>query len=110
MKEVVWNKAAREYVRSLDKGTKIEVGALLTLLQKGHVLGMPQSRKMDSIHKGAFELRIKDKGGENRIIYALIFMDKILIPHAFRKKTPKTSKKDIGTAQKRLMELIDENE
>jgi len=54
-------------------------------------------------------LRVKDKNGENRIIYALILKDKILIPHAFRKKTSKTPQKEMNTALRRLKELINEN-
>ena len=65
MKEVVWNEAARQYVRSLDKKTKIELGVLLMLLQNGNILRYASvQRKNDSIHKGTFELRIKDKQGK----------------------------------------------
>ena len=109
MKEVKWNKNAQDLIRSLDRRTRIEIGTLLMMLQAGAVLTEPQSKPMKSIHSKAHELRIRDKNGIYRIIYVLIFSDLILIPHAFIKKTQKTSKKDIELSMKRLKEMLNEN-
>jgi phage-related protein len=109
LKKIVWNDKAKIFVRSLSTEVKKEIGALLMVLQNGEFLGMPQSKPMKTIHKNAYELRIKDEKGIYRIIYFLAVSDKILIPHAFKKKGQKTPKKEIELSKARLKELIDEN-
>lgn len=108
MKEIKWNSKARDFIKSLDNEIKREIGSLLMMLQSGRKLGEPQSKPMKSIHKNAFELRVKDRHGAYRVIYILNIGDKILIPHAFTKKTQKTPQKEIELSLKRLQELIDE--
>ena len=110
MKEVVWDFSARKIVRSFPVEIKKEVGALLLTLQRGIVLGMPQSRKIPALHKSAFELRIKDASGIYRVFYAFLDADAILIPHAFTKKTQKTPQKEIDTAKQRLRRIIHEHQ
>ncbi len=78
------------------------------MLQMGCNLGEPQSKPMKSIHKYAFKIRVKDSKGAYRIIYVLNLGDKILIPHAFTKKTQKTPLKEIELSIRRLQELINE--
>lgn len=110
MKKVIWNTKAREFVRSLDNNTKREIGTLLMMLQAGEKLGEPQSKSMKVIHPGAYELRIKDNRGAYRVIYVLAVSDKILIPHAFTKKTQHTPQKEIQTSRRRLQELLNEEQ
>ena len=99
----------KKQVKSFATNLRKELGALLLILQRGGVLGMPQSRPMRTVHKSAFELRIKDKSGIYRVFYVLFDKDKILIPHTFIKKTQKTPMKEIQIAKKRLERLINEN-
>ena len=108
MKKVKWNEKAKDFIRALDIETKKEIGSLLLLLQKGRVLGMPQSKPFKTIHKNAYELRVKDKKGVYRVIYVLCIEGVILIPHAFTKKTQKTPKKEIDLSIIRLKELLNE--
>lgn len=89
MKNIRWNLKARHFIRGLDRKTKLEIGALLMLLQMGKKLSEPQSKPMKTIHKGAYELRIKDRKGIYRVIYVLDSGEEILIPHAFTKKVRK---------------------
>jgi len=110
VKEIIWDLAAKKTVRSFSREVKKELGALLLVLQKGELLGMPQSKPMRMVHKSAFELRVKDHSGIYRVFYVLFQKDKVLIPHAFSKKTQKTPKKEIETAKKRLRRLVDENQ
>lgn len=86
MKNIKWNKHARNFIRSLDTKTKQEIGALLMLIQMGKKLNAPQSKPIKSIHEKAHELRIKDSKGIYRIIYLTNISDSIFIPHAFTKK------------------------
>lgn len=108
MKTVKWNEKARDFVKSLDDKTKMEIGTLIMMLQQGQILGGPQSKPMKSIHAKAHELRIKDKEGAYRVIYVLSIQDQILIPHAFTKKTQKTPQKEIELSIKRLREMLNE--
>lgn len=110
MKVIIWDKAAKKTVRSFSVEVRKEIGALLMLVQQGHLLGAPQSKPMKSVHRLAFELRVKDKDGAYRVFYLLFDKSKILIPHAFAKKTKKTPQKEIDTAKKRLRRLFDEIE
>jgi phage-related protein len=109
MKKVIWDPSAKKTVKSFSPEVKRELGTLLLGLQRGNTLGMPQSRVIRTVHGSAFELRIKDKAGIYRVFYVLFEGEKILIPHAFTKKTQKTPKKEIETAKKRLRRLINEN-
>ena len=56
------------------------------------------------------QLGVKDDKGIYRAIYLLVVKGKVLIPHAFVKKTQRTPKAEINTAQKRLRRLLDENQ
>ena len=109
MKRVLWDPAAKKVVRSFSLTVRKEIGALLLNLQKGHGLGMPQSRPLSAVHKSAFELRVRDRAGTYRVIYVLYAKDEILIPHAFTKKSHKTPKKEIQIARKRVERLIHAN-
>ena len=109
MKEIIWNDKARDFVKTLSPEMKREIGTLLMLIQSGHNLGEPQSKPIKVIHKNAYELRIKDRRGQYRVIYILNIGDKILIPHAFTKKTQKTPLREVELSIKRLKELIYEN-
>lgn len=110
VKQIIWDKVAIETVRAFSVEVRQELGALLRILQDGGRLGMPQSKSMKQVAPSAFELRIKDKDGIYRVFYMLFDKHKILVPHAFTKRTQKTPLHEIETAQKRLRRLIYENE
>ena len=109
MRQIQWNSKARDFIRSLDNETKREIGTWLRLIQDGAKLSPPLAKPMTIIHKSAFELRIRDRKGIYRIIYVLNIHDKILIPHAFTKKTQKTPAHEIILSVNRLQEMINEN-
>ena len=109
MKEIKWNVHAREFVRELDRLTKLEIGTLLMRIQQGERLSAPLSKPMTVIRQSAHELRLKDKRGSYRIIYVLNLNDKIFIPHAFSKKTQKTPLKEIQVSIQRIREFVNED-
>ncbi len=110
MKRIIWDKNALETIRSFSVDVRQEFGALLRILQNGGQLSMPQSKPMKQVGTSAFELRVKDSAGIYRVFYVLFDKDRILVPHAFTKKSQKTPPHEIDTAQKRLRRLIHENE
>ena len=68
---------------------------------------MPLSRSVKSVGSGVEEIRSKDSSGIYRTFYLARMKDRIIVFHAFIKKTQKTPKKEIKTAKKRLKEVLD---
>lgn len=71
----------------------------------GADLRMPHSRAMG---KGLFELRCKGREGIGRAFYCTVVDKRIVILHAFIKKTEKTPDRELVLAQKRQKEISDE--
>jgi len=57
---------------------------------------------MKTIGPGVREIRIRDASGAFRIIYLATLTDRVLVLHAFEKKTQQTARRDIELAVKRL--------
>lgn len=57
---------------------------------------------MTTIGAGVREIRIRDASGAFRIIYLATLADRVLILHAFQKKSQQTAHHDIELARKRL--------
>jgi phage-related protein len=70
---------------------RIETGVLLRRLQRGEVLGMPNSRQMPTIGPRCHELGIADGAVTWRLIYR-IDADAIVVAAVFKKKTAQTPK------------------
>jgi phage-related protein len=104
---MVWNiyffqtkrgeKVVKEFIKTLEGTTIGKISQYLDLLKAhGPFLGMPYSKKLT---KEISELRIRGRE-EIRILYT--FSNKnIYLLHAFKKKTQKTPKKEIKTAEER---------
>jgi len=63
---------------------------------------------MPSVGTGAEELRLRDQAGIYRVFYYARLKDRVVIFHAFIKKTRQTSKHDIDLGKKRLKEILNE--
>ena len=57
---------------------------------------------MGAIGAGVREIRIREASGAFRVIYLAKLEDRVLVLHAFQKKTQKTAQKDIDLAAARL--------
>lgn len=57
---------------------------------------------MPTVGPGVREIRIREVSGAFRIIYLATIEDRVLVLHAFQKKTQATSKKDLDLAAQRL--------
>ncbi len=84
-----------------SKEARIEAGYLLRLLQQGHNLSMPQSRKIPDLCSRCHELRIKDKDKWYRIIYR-IDPDAIVLLHVYEKKSNKIPKSTLDVCRLRI--------
>ena len=71
-------------------------------MEFGPDLHMPHSRPMG---KGLFELRPRGGEGIGRAIYCFLFGRRIVILHAFLKKSRQTPKEDLEIAGKRMREV-----
>jgi phage-related protein len=85
----------------LSTSARLETGVLLRRLQRGEVLGLPQSRPMPSVGPRCHELRIVDEGGTWRVMYRTDG-DAIVIAEVFKKKTQVTPKRLIDSCRRRL--------
>ena len=74
----------------------------LLLSEHGPSLRMPHSRTFGD---GLFELRPHGRSGIGRAFYCFVVGKRIVILHAFIKKTQQTPERDLKLARKRLKEL-----
>ena len=72
------------------------------LMEFGPDLGMPQSRPMGG---GLFELRPRGREGIGRALYCYVTGHRVVILHAFLKKTQTTPRRDLEIARRRLKEV-----
>lgn len=82
-----------EYIQTVPTKNKGRIAAYVTFLRdQGGRLDEPYSRY---IRSGIRELRIEFARNRHRIFYITIEGKKIILLHAFLKKTPKTPKQEI---------------
>lgn len=72
------------------------------LMEHGQNLRLSHSRAFGD---GLFELRPKGRLGIGRAFYCFILGKRVIVLHAFIKKTPQTPDKELKLARKRLKEL-----
>ena len=84
----------RDVIHGWPLEVKKELGSVLTRLQKGESIGMPDVRPMPDISPQASEIRLSDRSGGYRALYAIRMEFGILLFHAFRKKSRKTPERE----------------
>lgn len=72
------------------------------LIEHGVDLRVPHSRAFGG---GLFELRRRGRSGIGRVLYCFMVGQRIVIPHAFIKKSQQTPNQELKLARKRLKEL-----
>lgn len=75
------------------------------LVEHGPNLRLPHSRAMGG---GLFELRPRGRSGIGRALYCFVLARRVVVVHAFIKKSQQTPDKDLKIARKRVKELQDE--
>ncbi len=99
---------ARKEMRDWPLEAKKDLGSVLTRLQSGELIGMPDVRPMPSLAKGAAEIRLKDQNGIYRAFFMIETELGILVFHGFKKKTRATPQSEIETGKKRLKIFLEE--
>ena len=74
------------------------------LMEHGPSLRLPHSRALGS---GLFELRPRGRSGVGRAFYCFLVGKRVVIVHAFVKKTEQTPDKELALARKRVKEVQD---
>jgi phage-related protein len=72
------------------------------LAEHGPNLRLPHSRAMGD---GLFELRPRGRSGIGRAFYCFLVGKRVVVVHAFVKKTQQTPEKELKIARKRMKEL-----
>jgi phage-related protein len=101
---IVISEPCRREIKELPAAIRGDLADALARLEAGLGLSMPLSRPMPSIGRGVHELRLKDRSGGYRVVYALIRSGTIHVLHAFKKTTQATPKRNIEIAKRRLKE------
>jgi len=90
-------------IESWPDGILADYARLLELLMEfGPNLRMPHSRPMGD---GLFELRPRGREGIGRTLYCYVKGQRIMMLHAFIKKTQETPEKELRLARKRMEEV-----
>ena len=100
MKSIHWLESSLEDIKKFSESVRAELGFDLYLLQQGD---KPRDAKFLKT-VGAWEIRVKDSSGAYRVAYVLMSKETITVVHCFKKKTQRTSKKDLDLIRKRLKE------
>lgn len=98
-----FNERVLEEIEKWPDGILADYARLIELLMEfGPNLQMPYSRALGD---GLFELRPKGREGIGRVFYCYLMGQRIIILHAFIKKTQKTPHNEIRIVRKRLKEV-----
>lgn len=91
---------SRERLSSFPSVIRSRAGANLFAVQLG--LEPTDWKPMRTVGAGVREIRVRDDSGAYRVIYLATLVERVLVLHAFQKKTQHTAQKDIDVAMKRL--------
>jgi len=72
------------------------------LMEFGPNLRMPHSRAMGD---GLFELRPRGREGTGRVFYCFVIGQRVVVLHAFLKKTQTTPERELRIARRRMKEV-----
>jgi phage-related protein len=90
-------------LRDFPTGARWTAGYQLDRVQRG--MEPDDWKPIKAIGPGIRELRIRDRAGAFRVIYVATLRDRVVVLHAFKKKTQRPSKQDIDLAVRRFRDL-----
>jgi len=101
MADIVWEGDSYKILMSWPKAIRSDFGFSLREMQQGNTPKL-ETRRMESIGKGVFELKDSDDSTWYRMMYLTRINDVIHILDCFKKKTTKTEKPDLNRTKARL--------
>lgn len=102
---IVILKPCRKEIEAFPEEIRGDLADALARLDAGLMLTLPLSRPMPEIGPGVHELRLKDRSGAYRVLYALGTRGAVYVLQAFKKTTQATSSRNLELARKRLKEV-----
>jgi phage-related protein len=102
--DIVWEGDSYEVLMSWPKGVRSDFGHSLREMQQGRSAKL-DTRRMESVGKGVFELKDSDDSTWYRMMYLTRVGDVIHVLDCFKKKTNKTENKDLSRATTRLSDV-----
>jgi phage-related protein len=90
-------------LRDFPPPARRSAGYQLDRIQRG--LEPDDWKPMKTVGSGVRELRIRVRPGAFRVIYLATLPDRIVVLHAFQKKTQRTARQDIELATRRFRDL-----
>ena len=104
-KQLLWLGDSLEALKAFSEEARRSTGHQLGLVQWG--LDPLDWKPMENVGAGVKEIRIRVESSY-RVLYVAKFSEAVYVLHAFTKKTPKTSKKDIDLSIDRYKALSKE--
>jgi phage-related protein len=105
-KEIIWVGSSYKDLLSFSEQAKQDAGYQLHRVQNG--LEPEDWKPFQTVGSGVKEIRLNDDGNAFRVMYIAKFADRIYVLHSFKKKTQKTSMKDITISKVRYKAIIKE--
>ncbi len=100
-----FSRSVLDEIESWPVGILADYARLVELLiEFGPAIMMPHSRPLGD---GLFELRPRGREGLGRALYCFVIGQRVVVLHAFVKKTQATPKPDLALARKRMREVSD---
>ena len=100
MKRIAFVGSSLDDLREFPISARRQAGHQLDRVQPG--LEPDDWKPMKTVGTGVREIRIRDTQGAFRIIYLATLADRVLVLHAFQKKSRQTSRTDLDLAARRL--------
>jgi phage-related protein len=100
-----FNERVLDEVETWPVGVLADYARLVELLiEFGPDVRMPHSRTLGG---GLFELRPRGREGIGRALYCFVVGQRVVVLHAFIKKTQVTPQRDLDIARRRMKEVRD---
>lgn len=107
MKAIYWAGRSLDDLKRFPLAAKQEAGFQLDRVQRG--LDPNNWKPMKTVGPGVREIRIRvDPNDQYRVLYVAYIKGRVLVLHAFQKKTQRTAKADIDLAKARLSAALKE--
>lgn len=100
MKPVTFLGDSLSRLRDFPEEARSEVGFQLSEVQRGN--DPDDWKPMKTVGPGVREIRVREASGAYRVIYLATLPDRVLVMHAFHKKSQRTAQKEIDLAARRL--------
>jgi phage-related protein len=91
---------SRDRLRDFPEDARSQAGVGLFAVQTGR--DPSDWKPMKTVGTGVREIRIREASGAFRVLYLATLADRVLVLHAFQKKTQQTAQRDIDLAAQRL--------